>query len=357
MGWFGIGEKDRYGRQKRIAHEGKYLRASRSAGVSLRAQTRAAGLNLTANTRHGFRVSHRIGRKTQIAMQNNRLVLRGRYGNGPTRFNMSKSGLTISTRNPFGTINWVKPNRSSAKLFGVQVRGQKALVVQVIMLAVTSTVALVTLAINAIILMANLAIWLSRQLWNFLARIPDLINEAAYGWRMHKIRRARDQLYRSEHHQLNTWSEQGTITALELLFLKVARGQSAISATTTNMTDNRIMTGSLATLLGLPALALKDIELIALQIDQMLVQGTAPNATTSSKPPIVPYLAASPPQILALTALTAGAVRSRLKPTRLPELLYALDELILSQGERNVLQEQMFEVLANECGLRLTPAT
>ena len=43
---------------------------------------------------------------------------------GPTKLNVSKTGATVSTRNALGSSHWIKPNRSSAKVGGVQVRGK-----------------------------------------------------------------------------------------------------------------------------------------------------------------------------------------------------------------------------------------
>ncbi|MFO8241481.1 MAG: hypothetical protein R6T90_10865, partial [Dissulfuribacterales bacterium] len=126
MGFLNVGKKDEYGKQRRIEHRGKYLRASRTGGVALRAQAKALGANLTANTTHGFRVSTTPLKNTQVALQNGRFVLRGRYSHGPFHFNLSKTGVSASTRNQLGSFNWVKPNRSSAKIFGVQLRGRKA---------------------------------------------------------------------------------------------------------------------------------------------------------------------------------------------------------------------------------------
>ena len=122
---FNIGKTDEYGRQKRIEHRGKYLRASRTGGVSLRAQTKAAGLNVTGSTGRGIRVSTRAAKGTNVALQNGRFRLRGRYGKGPTKLNLSKSGASVSTRNALGTFNWINPNRSSAKIGGVQMREKK----------------------------------------------------------------------------------------------------------------------------------------------------------------------------------------------------------------------------------------
>ena len=46
-----VGEKGRDGRQKRIKHTGRHLRASRTGGLSLRAQTR---LNTSTSTTDGY---------------------------------------------------------------------------------------------------------------------------------------------------------------------------------------------------------------------------------------------------------------------------------------------------------------
>lgn len=128
---FAIGEKDEFGKQKRIEYRGKHLRISRTGGVALRAQTKAAGINITGNTKRGVRVSTRIAKGTQIAFQNKSFVLRGRYGKGPHKMNLSKSGVSFSTKNEIGTYNWFKPQYSSFKFGGIHLRGQKAAQIQV----------------------------------------------------------------------------------------------------------------------------------------------------------------------------------------------------------------------------------
>lgn len=148
---FNIGERDEQGRQKRIEHRGRFLRASRTGGVSLRAQTKAAGLNVTGNTRHGIRVSTRLGKGTNLALQNGNIRLRGRYGKGPTKLNLSKSGMSVSTKNKLGTFNWTNPNRSSAKVFGVQMRGKRAANLQMIYLAFALVAGLVKFAVMLIV--------------------------------------------------------------------------------------------------------------------------------------------------------------------------------------------------------------
>ena len=112
MTTFRVGEKDRDGRQKRIDYSGRYLRASRTGGVALRAHVKAAGINLTGNTSHGFRLSTRLAKNTQVAMQNGRFVLRGRYGPDIAKVNLSKSGVSVSSKVGLGTINWMRPGAS-----------------------------------------------------------------------------------------------------------------------------------------------------------------------------------------------------------------------------------------------------
>ncbi|MFO8065507.1 MAG: DNA-binding protein, partial [Spirochaetia bacterium] len=162
---FNIGKTDQYGRQKRIEHRGKYLRASRTGGVSLRAQTKAAGLNVTGNTKRGIRLSTRAAKGTNVAFQNGRFRLRGRYGKGPTKLNLSKSGMSVSTRNALGTFNWTKPNRSSAKIAGVQMRGKKAANLQLIYLVVMLVVNLVKLAAILLVGLAQALVVIARAVW------------------------------------------------------------------------------------------------------------------------------------------------------------------------------------------------
>lgn len=139
----GIGKKDEQGRQVRVEHRGKHLRASRTGGVSLRAQAEAAGLNFTVNSSHGSRISRRIAKGTNVFLQRGRLRLRGRYGSGATKLNLSKGGMSLSTRNRIGTINLTNPGRSSAKVMGVQMRGKNAVRMQVAYFAVTAIVAVI----------------------------------------------------------------------------------------------------------------------------------------------------------------------------------------------------------------------
>ena len=111
MALLGVGKKDRDGRQVRIEHRGKYLRASRTGGVALRASARASGVGLTVNSSHGVRVSTAVAPGLQVAMQNNQFVLRGRYSSGPLNLNLSKSGVSASVKNSVGTFNFIRPNR------------------------------------------------------------------------------------------------------------------------------------------------------------------------------------------------------------------------------------------------------
>jgi len=97
-----------------------------------------------------------------MALQNGRLVLRGRYGGGPTKLNLSKTGMTVSARNELGSFNWVKPNRSSAKLFGVQVRGKKAVYAHVAYLAITAVVLCIQ-ALAVIALKVGQWVWVGLQ--------------------------------------------------------------------------------------------------------------------------------------------------------------------------------------------------
>lgn len=152
------------GRLKRIEYRGRYLRASRTGGVAVRAQTKAAGLNLTVNSNRGVRVSARVAAGTQVALQDGRFVLRGRYGKGPTKLNLSKSGVSVSTRTDIGTVNWFRPRYSSAKIAGIQVRGKNALYLMAILALVKVGYALLVLVTQALVLSVQLVWWVALRI-------------------------------------------------------------------------------------------------------------------------------------------------------------------------------------------------
>ena len=93
-----------------------------------------------------------------MALQNGRFRLRGRYGKGPTKLNLSNSGMSVSTKNALGTFNWTNPNRSSAKIGGVQMRDKKAANLQMVYL-------LFMLLVNLIKFVVLLLLWLFQGLY------------------------------------------------------------------------------------------------------------------------------------------------------------------------------------------------
>ena len=100
------------------------LRLSRTGGLS-------AGWHpfrgVTFNTQYGFRVSN-TRKGLTLGVQSGRLVFRGRWNLGKYfRLNLSRTkGFSLSWKNELGALNLTRPQYSSAKLFGVQVRGKRA---------------------------------------------------------------------------------------------------------------------------------------------------------------------------------------------------------------------------------------
>lgn len=133
---FGIGRKDQDGRQVRVEHRGRNLRASRTGGVAARAEKRIGPVNATVNTSHGLRLSTRLARGLHVGLQNGKTRLVGRWGAGPFAFNLSKSGVSTSMKTSTGRLNLLKPQYSSFKLGGVQLRGKTAAQLQLITLLV-----------------------------------------------------------------------------------------------------------------------------------------------------------------------------------------------------------------------------
>lgn len=111
---------------KRIEYQGKNVRLSRTGGASVRAEGKVGSVNVTANSKHGIRLSTRLAKGTFVALQKGRFRLVGRWGKGPFSVNLSKSGVSASYKNEVGTYNFVKPRYSSFKYAGIQFRGKRA---------------------------------------------------------------------------------------------------------------------------------------------------------------------------------------------------------------------------------------
>lgn len=129
--------------KKRIEYRGKNIRVSRTGGVSATKSLSGDGYGATVNTNHGLRLHKRLFRGARIGIQNGNFQFIGRYSDGPFNFNVSKRGVSTSLKHKRGTYNFFKPNYSSFKLAGVQLRGKNAVILSVIYL-------LVSLFINSI---------------------------------------------------------------------------------------------------------------------------------------------------------------------------------------------------------------
>ena len=164
----GLGKNDKDGKQVRIEHRGKYTRASRTGGVAVRAERKVGPVNLTANSSKGLLASTRIANGTRIALQNGRFQLIGRWRSGPLGFNLSKSGVSASMKNKAGTFNFLKPQYSSFKLGGIQLRGKNAAQIQLIYTSIMATVFLAVFGVRLLVFMA----WM---LWLLFAFIIDFL--------------------------------------------------------------------------------------------------------------------------------------------------------------------------------------
>ena len=93
---FGIGRKDKKGKQVRIEHRGKFTRASRTGGVALRAEKKLGRVNVTGSTSKGIRLSTKATKNVRVALQSGHFRLIGRWKSGPWGFNLSKTGVSGS---------------------------------------------------------------------------------------------------------------------------------------------------------------------------------------------------------------------------------------------------------------------
>lgn len=303
MSFLKIGEKDRDGRQKRIEHSGKYLRVSRTGGVALRAHVKSGRINITGNTRHGLRISTRLAKNTQIAMQNGRFILRGRYGSDAARINLSKTGVTVSTKTPIGAINWVKPGRSSVKIAGVQMRGQKAAVMQliyVVWMAVASSLRMIFSALSSVL-----------QMLHRRERLDLALDE---------VKPVGEALIQQLKVDLAQEPARDLFAGLVFIVTTLGRGQTQFQPTDMGMSKP---------VTAVEHALLEDIKVAGKQI--------------------VSWLAAredDPLAVLGIMQQIAVAFAARAEENFRAEALLCLDDACLAGGPRTVLQDEMIDLLA-----------
>lgn len=314
---FNIGKKDKHGWQKWIQHSGRHLRVSRSGGVALRARTEAAGINLTANTARGVRLSTSAGPGTQVAVQNGRFILRGRYKAGPLRLNLSRTGLSLSGRNALGAFNITNPNRSSAKIAGVQMRGRKAAQLQGVYMALVAVGEGMKLLAAAAVGLTRLLIWAIDGLLRLLLAVPGMVASSRRALRNGYIRWRRHRL--APTLQALPGEAEGALAALWAVHLGWGRGWTA---------------AGLAGTLG----------------------EKAPPALAAVAPWLDGELAGAlegEHDLDAVTAHLAEILRREHGSDALPERLLAMDEAGLVLGRRTRRQDRLLEVFADFAGLRM----
>lgn len=174
----GLGNKDEDGKQVRIEHRGKFTRASRTGGIAVRAEEKVGPLNLAANSSKGLRVSTRVANGKRMALQNGRFQLIGRWRAGPLGFNLSKTGVSASVKNKAGTFNFLKPQYSSFKFAGVQLRGKKAAQLQVIYMLINAAVVLLAFMARAAIYLLWLLALPILFVWDLLVGFVQGVRDA-----------------------------------------------------------------------------------------------------------------------------------------------------------------------------------
>jgi len=328
---FNFGQKDEYGRQRRIEHRGRFLRASRTGGVALRAQAEAAGVSVTANTSQGFRVSSTPLQNTQVALQNGRFVLRGRYGSGPTKLNVSKTGATVSTRNALGSFNWIKPNRSSAKVAGVQVRGKNAAYLQGIYMLFLGAAMALKLLVQLLVLVFQFAVWLGDLVYRLALATP-------YAWAVLKRRYRNMQLRRrlaeggvETAPPIHDWPSREQVAGVVLTLVGWGQGQRL--SETLNSIEGRVAQNQEWPLLASTA---ECLDAVAERLESARENAADPEA--------------GDPRLF--MAALASALEESADQLTTTEAMLQADELALALGERTQLQELLLQVYGDFADLR-----
>ncbi len=352
---FGIGNKDDQGRQTRIEHRGKHVRASRTGGVSLRAQAEAAGMNFTVNSSHGTRVSRRVAKGTNVAFQRGRFRLRGRYGKGPVKLNLSKSGASLSTRNKIGTFNLTNPNRSSAKIMGVQMRGKKAAQIQTAYMLIAGVFSIIRFAfvllVNTLIFAVYAAEWLRRLIvaaGHIVANATVALYTSIGDYRTR--RRHQRLLSNQPVHELIETSDPDKAEAVIVLMITLqGRGHNSL-----HTDDNEKIRRAYAERESIRAQppAADRLDSLAEEIDHRLGEvcptRSRPSPGSSSRGR---RQKCEDALFMQAVRLVAGARDSQY----LIALLFLLDDLSMYLGERTNRQEQFLDMYCEQAGISVEP--
>lgn len=334
MSFLNIGNKDEYGKQRRVEHRGKHLRASRTGGVALRAQVKALGANLTANTSQGFRVSTTPLKNTQVALQNGRFVLRGRYGPGPLKLNLSKTGVSASFRNRLGSFNLIKPQRSSAKLFGVQVRGRKAANLQLVYMGLAAVLALAGLLLKLAMGVFWILAWALDLAYRSALATLYALRMLARGLRNKRLSKTVARLEAELGNDLDAWRQEQLIAGALLVLAAWGRERTATEET-----------------LSLQQAVAETQQKGPLQRCQEALEEVAQSLEGFKQ-----GVKAGPELYLGALAMIATRLVRKMPEQVLPEVLLQADEIALKEGRRTVLQERMLEVFGDFANLKLLEA-
>ena len=134
------------------------------------------------NTTHGARVSKTFKGIT-LGFQNLNFVFRGRWSSAifGLNLNASKSGFSLSQTNLLGTYNFSNPNRSSANILGIQIRGKKAAPWALLGFWISLPIHLIKLGfgliqflVRLIEILIRLMLWIIQMLWALVAWIASL---------------------------------------------------------------------------------------------------------------------------------------------------------------------------------------
>ena len=305
---------------KRIEYRGDYLRASRTGGVALRAHVKAGRVGITANTSHGVRGSARITKGTYVALQNGQFRLVGRYGKGPVKLNVSKSGLSASYKTGVGSLNFIRPNRSSATIAGIQVRGKNALILNLIALGLQLAFLLIQLAVTVLIAVSQIVAGLTTAGFYLVKSAWLAFKERRLEKQFEAHFKALPGWIDAEFPEARAWAAQLNITrtkrAMVYLITAYGRGLDMSSGAFSQPRD-------------------KDVRL-------------ALDTLVGSRSKREPYA-----ETLALMLLLTERFLDLKLPQELANFYLKLDELALADDGRTPLQWALLEVVAARAGLEI----
>jgi hypothetical protein len=241
--------------------------------------------------------------------------------------------VSVSTKNSLGTFNWSNPNRSSAKIAGVQMRGKKARDLQLVFMLVMLVGNLMKLAVMLLVGIAKALFVFGRAAWIGTVSGTQAAIELGRTLRARRLARVGEEKIAGAGLEDRLRSAAALQSALRYV---VSAWGEGLSAEDSGGEGDAGTSRAADTPAGGPPAGPAPEEL-----DRLITPGK-PRAEAK--------------QMRQITAALAGRYAEAATPEEVAETFLELDEAARANGERTVLQDRLIDAYADRAHPVFEPA-